>query len=279
MTNKIAIIIVVYKNYEVLIDLLNSFSKQKEQNFHLFICDLSDNKETINQSAINNSQLTIIPCLNKGYSYGVNIGIKKAIHMSYDKFCVLNDDTIVSGDFIQSLNLSFKNNPSSIIGGKIYYSPGFEYHKNKYDKKEIGNIIWYAGGTVDWKNSIVKHNGVDEVDNKQFNKYQETEFVTGCLMCFDKKVIDKVGFWDESYFLYFEDADYCERAKQSDIKLYYHPSIVIWHKNAQSTDGSGSKIHQQYQNKNQIKFALKYAPFKTKLHIIKNYLMSKIFST
>ena len=92
-------------------------------------------------------------------------------------------------------------------------------------------------------------------------------------MCFDKHVIDNIGFLNESYFLYFEDADYCEKAKRNNIALYYDPNIVIWHKNAQSTQGSGSKIHVKYQKKNQLKYGLKYAPFKTKIHLLKNYFM------
>ena len=91
-------------------------------------------------------------------------------------------------------------------------------------------------------------------------------------MLFDKKAFDRLGFLDEGYFLYFEDADYCVRAKNKNIKLYYDPSVVIWHKVSQSTGGSGSDLHIRYQSINQLKFGLRYAPLKTKLHLIKNYL-------
>ncbi|PJC81928.1 hypothetical protein CO007_02130 [Candidatus Roizmanbacteria bacterium CG_4_8_14_3_um_filter_36_10] len=94
-------------------------------------------------------------------------------------------------------------------------------------------------------------------------------------MVFDKEVIKRVGLWDESYFLYFEDADYDEKAKRKGINLYYDPSIVIWHKNAQSTGGAGSSLHQRYQERNRLKFGLKYAPLKTRLYLIKNYLIKQ----
>ncbi len=113
---------------------------------------------------------------------------------------------------------------------------------------------------------------MDEVDTGKYDKFEETDFVNGALMCFDKKVIDTIGFWDEKYFLYFEDADFCVRAKRAGIKLYYDPTIVVWHKNAQSTGGSGSLIHQNYQTKNRLRFGLKYAPLRTKIHLLKNYL-------
>ncbi len=66
-------------------------------------------------------------------------------------------------------------------------------------------------------------------------------------MAYDKKIYEKVGKWDESYFLYYEDADFCERALKKQISLIYDSTIMLWHKNAQSTGGSGSSLHQKYQ--------------------------------
>jgi len=89
----------------------------------------------------------------------------------------------------------------------------------------------------------------------------------------DKSAIDKLGYWDETYFLYFEDSDFCVRAKRMGIKLIYDPRIILWHKNSQSTGGPGSKIHEKYQRINRLRFGIKYAPLKTKLHLIKQWLL------
>lgn len=269
MNHRLAIITVVYQNYEVLKDLFDSLHKQTNHNFHIFVSDLSDRKSNFAKASLD-KQVTVISSANKGYAYGINLGLKEAIRQGFDKFCVINSDTYVQNDFVNSVLASITLNPSSVIGGKIYYASGFEYHKNKYKTDELGRVIWYAGGSIDWKNVYVNHHGVDQADHQQYNQLTKTDFITGCLICFDKSVIEKIGFWNEKYFLYFEDADFCERAKKKSTKLLYDPSIVIWHKNAQSTDGSGSKVHQKYQNKNRIKFGLRYAPLRTKLHIMKN---------
>jgi GT2 family glycosyltransferase len=89
-------------------------------------------------------------------------------------------------------------------------------------------------------------------------------------MAYKKSVLNIVGKWDESYFLYYEDADFCERALKKGVSLLYDPSIHLWHKNAQSTGGSGSSLHQKYQTKNRLIFGLKYAPFRTKIHLLLN---------
>lgn len=218
--------------------------------------------------------MTVLHTKNLGYAHGVNIGIKEAHKKGLQKFCVLNNDIYFKDDFVDNVLHSLEQHPSSLMGGKIYYAPGFEYHAQKYKKHELGNVIWYAGGETDWNNVITHHTGVDEVDVGQFEKFGKTGFITGCLMYYDADVVQKIGNWDESYFLYYEDADYCERARRKGLQLYYGPSVVIWHKNAQSTGGSGSDIHVKYQEKNRLRFGLRYAPLKTKLHLLKNLFLT-----
>jgi len=270
MDKKIAVITVLYENYTILSDFVASFEKQTSNSFHIFLVDLSINKKQIKIP----SCATYLSGINKGYAHGINIGIKEAQNKGYKKFCVINSDVFVAHEFIEKISQSLEKNHSSLIGGKIFYAPGFEYHKERYTQKDLGKVLWYAGGKNDWKNCLTIHRGVDEVDIDKYKKFERTDFITGCLMCFDESVVAKIGLWDESYFLYYEDADYCERAKRKEIALYYDPKIIIWHKNAQSTSGSGSKLHQTFQRKNRLSFGLKYAPFKTKLHLIFNHFVN-----
>ncbi len=268
--DSLAIIAVVYHNYNTLGDFFKSLAGQKNKNFKLFIANLSENKKKLAAPGV---PLQVIPGENRGYAHGVNLGLKKAVDEGFYQFCVMNDDTYFKENFVDNVLNSIANHPSSITGGKIYYAPGYEYHKNRYRKNEFGRVLWYAGGEVNWNHALTPHRGVDEVDKRQYDTPEKTDFVNGCLMAFDKNVLDKTGFWDEKYFLYFEDADFCERAKRQGIGLYYDPQIVIWHKNAQSTGGPGSAIHQKYQKANRLRFGLKYAPLRTKLHLLKNYLL------
>ena len=266
---ELAIITVNYENYPVTEEFLESFEKQSDQNFVVYIADISNTKQKIKERPF----IRIIQGENKGYAHGVNLGLKQAIGNGLSRFAIINNDTEVDVKFSNNVVKSIDKNKKASMGGKIYYFSGYEYHKSRYKKDDLGKVFWYAGGFVDWNHATVHHRGVDEVDTDQYNQFEETGFVTGCLTCFDKDVLDKVGFWDESYFLYYEDADWCERAKRRGIKLYYDPSIIIWHKNAQSTGGSGSSLHQKYQESSRRRFAMKYAPLKTKLHLLKNRLI------
>ncbi|MEK7633517.1 MAG: glycosyltransferase family 2 protein [Patescibacteria group bacterium] len=268
----IGLITVNYNQYQLTREFLDSLVTVKNtKDLTVFIADVSDKKEVFK---IDKYPMKVIlkSLPNNGYAFGINEGTKYFLKRGLDKFCAINNDVFFDHNFSTQAHLGFEK--ADIFGGKIYYAPGYEYHKN-YQKKDIGKVLWYAGGINDWRNVYTSHRGVDEVDNHQYEKFEETDFITGCMLFFNKKVVDKVGFWDEGYFLYFEDSDFCERAKKADFKLYYNPKVIIYHKNAQSTGGSGSSIHQKYQRKNRIIFGFKYAPFRTKLHLIKNFFLNQ----
>jgi len=272
MKKKLAVITVNYQNYAVTEEFIECFKKMNSPDFKVFISDLSVKRQIISHQ----KWLEVILSENKGYARGVNVGIERALSQGYNQFVVMNNDTRVEKDFINTVQKSLNTHPRALVSGKIYYEAGYEYHTTRYKKQELGHVLWYAGGLVDWKNAYTTHRGVDEVDQGRYDLFEKTEFITGCLMLFDKAVIDAVGPWDERYFLYYEDADWCERAKRKNISLYYDPTVVIWHKNAQSTGGAGSSVHKRYQEKNRLIFGLKYAPFRTKIHLVKDFFLAKI---
>jgi|SRR3989338_907460 len=269
--NPLVLITVNYDNYSDTDAFVESLLKQTSRDFKLVVVDISKNKIKKKYPTFTH----IIPAENKGYAHGLNVGLRFALGQGFERFSFINNDTKVKSNFIAQVTRSLSENPSSLIGGKIYYYPGFEYHNGKYAKKDVGKVIWYAGGILDWRNVFTIHRGVDEVDKGQYDTFETTDFVTGCLMNFDKSFFSNVGYMDESYFLYYEDADWCERTKQKKCKIFYDPKIVIWHKNGQSTGGSGSMLQIKYQERNRIKFGLRHAPWRTKIHLIKNYFIRR----
>ncbi len=270
MNDKIAIVTVLYNNYTILNDFFNSLKNQDSSRFHVFVADLSTEPQQYPYLPF----VTLLKGPNGGYAYGVNRGIQKAIEEGYEKFVVINSDVYVAENFVEAVQSSLANHKNTLLGGKIYYAPGYEYHKDTYSKNEIGKVIWFAGGKIDWANMITSHTGVDEVDKGQYETQTQVDFITGCFMAYPKSVIDTIGQWDETWFLYYEDTDYSVRAARAGIRLLYDPSIMLWHKNAQSTGGSGSSIHTKYQEKNRLTFGFKYAPLRTRFHLAKNAILS-----
>ncbi|MCJ7828092.1 glycosyltransferase family 2 protein, partial [Patescibacteria group bacterium] len=145
---------------------------------------------------------------NKGFAGGNNVGLKYALDQKADWILLLNNDTEVKKDFLaQLLAVAKKEEQGGMFCPKILFAKGFEYHKDRYAKKDLGRVIWYAGAKVDWANIATPHRGVDEVDQGQFDQPEKIEFGSGCAALLKGSVLTKVGLLDERYFLYYEDAD------------------------------------------------------------------------
>jgi hypothetical protein len=210
--------------------------------------------------------------LNLGFSGANNFGIKEALKRGASGFILLNNDTIVDPDFLAPLLAQMENKTVGLVSPKIYFYPGCEFHRDSYAKAERGKVIWYAGGVVDWENMYTPHRGVDEVDHGQFEEVEETDFATGCCVGVSALGIQKIGFLNEAFFLSWEDVDWSMRAKNNGLKILYEPKSIIWHKNAQSSGGSGSKTQRYYQTRNRLFFGLRYAPWRTRLALVKESL-------
>lgn len=237
----------------------------------VLIDNASKEKLDIEEKILKNASLKII--LNEknlGFSGGHNVGINYALSNNADYIVILNNDTILDKNLVYELLNAFdKDLKIGIISPKIYFAKGFEFHKDRYKREYLGNVLWYAGGDMDWNNVIGKHRGVDEVDKGQCDIEREIDFSSGCCMAVKKEVFEKVGFLNEKYFLYYEDNEYSQRVKRTGYKVVYTPKAVLWHKNAGSAGGSGSNLQDYYITRNRLLFGLAYAPLKARLALLR----------
>ena len=269
---RVTIVVLNYKGLENTIACLDSLRKCEKDSHKTEFVVVDNNSDDGSFKAL--SKIKDIDLVenhkNLGYAGGNNTGIKKALGQNADAVLILNNDTIVDKTFL--VNLIRGLDAGDIVSPKIYFAPGFEFHKSRYTKSQLGKVIWYAGGKIDWRNIIGKHIGVDDVDHSQFSKRKEVDLATGACMLVKKQVFEKIGFFDEKYFLYLEDMDFCVRAQKSGFKILFEPKAIIWHKNAGSAGGSGSVLQDYFITRNRLIFAFKYANLRTKLAVLKQTL-------
>ena len=131
---------------------------------------------------------------NRGYAAGVNIGLKKAIEDGCNLFVVANPD-------ISLKNLtkkSFEARQHFDVWGLAMKQAGKIYYGGKID-------IWRLSGGL--------------IEKKPKMRFFPVDFVSGSLMFIKKEVVEKTGFFDESYFMYYEDVDFCFRAKKKGFDI------------------------------------------------------------
>jgi GT2 family glycosyltransferase len=206
---------------------------------------------------------------NIGFAAGNNVGIKKALNDSADFIVLLNNDTVVKEDLIDKfLEASEKHKRAGILTPKIYFYPGYEFHKERYTKTEVGRVIWYAGGVIDWDNVYASNYGVDDTDIGQYSKELEYEFATGACMFVKREVFEKAGMFDERYYLYLEDTEFSQRVKHAGWKIIFVPDAVLWHKVSQSS-AIGGGLNDYFITRNRLLFGMRFAPSKTKRALLK----------
>jgi GT2 family glycosyltransferase len=212
----------------------------------------------------------IRPGTNTGFAGGNNIGIKEAMRKGADYIMLINDDALMDPHAISNLKEVLESSEKiGVVSPKIYFAKGHEFHKNKYDKKELGRVIWFAGGMADWKHAKNIHRGLDEVDKGQFDTKGAIDFATGCCVMIKREVLETVGLFDERYFLYYEDDELSARIRNKGYDIYYVPEAVVYHENASSSGGAGNVLHDYFLTRNQMLFGMKYAPLRTKFALLR----------
>ena len=199
------------------------------------------------ESIINNGINVIFLNTNLGFSGGNNTGIKIALEQNVDFILLLNNDTTVEKDFLEILLNKFQTDESiGIVAPQINY----------YDEP---NKIWSAGGKI----SKLRASGfalTNKMENELKKKDRNVDFVSGCCMLIKKEVIEKVGLFDENYFLYLEDTDLCCRARAEGYKILVTHDTKIYHKVSGSTKICFSTTPLYYTTRNRLYFIKKNFP-------------------
>jgi GT2 family glycosyltransferase len=209
---------------------------------------------------------------NLGYAGGNNIGIKYALEQGADYVCILNNDTVLHKNIFVDLLESFNRHlKAGIASPKMYFSPGYEFHKDRYKKDELGSVIWYAGGDLDWANVYGTNHGVDQVDTGQFEEDRVTDFASGACLFGKREVFEKVGLFNEKYFLYLEDTDLSQRVKRAGYEVWYLAKPKLWHKVSQGS-AIGSQLNDYFIHRNRLVFGMQYASLRAKIALIRESL-------
>ena len=154
---------------------------------------------------------------NLGFAAGNNVGISHLMRGNAAYVLLLNNDTEVAPDFLSVLVEEGENRPEvGVLGPKIYY----------YDPS---NVIWSAGGRVD-RYGRARHLLVDEVDDGAPQPVVDVDYVTGCAILVKRQVIERVGVLNERFFIYFEETEWCARARRAGFRVLYVPRSHVWHK-------------------------------------------------
>jgi len=220
------IIVLNYNTADETIACLKSIKEIAYQNYRVVVID---NASTDNSENKITHYLKDFPTYsyiqtgyNGGYGYGNNIGIKYALGAGAEYLLILNNDTVVTTDFLEPMIDVAKNDKTiGIVSGKIY----------QFDDP---NRIWFYGGSFNQCRGRVEHYHFNALDVGQ-SISQTVTFISGCMWLIPRDVFLEVGYIDEEYFMYVEDVEFSQRLIDAGYRLEVASKSIIYHKISKST--------------------------------------------
>jgi|GEM_PF-842769 len=149
---------------------------------------------------------------NLGFAAGNNVGIKLALDGGAEFVMVLNPDTTVAPDCFERLEEAVKEDPLSVLAPlQLRYDGG------GIDPAMRKGLLVEAGEFVD-----------DLYRGQRRKAYPLKEAYFGAVL-FNRKVFETVGLFDECFFLYGEDGDFCRRMRCAGFGISLVPGAIVYH--------------------------------------------------
>jgi len=153
---------------------------------------------------------------NTGFAIAVNAGMRYALEHGAAAVLLINNDTTLDGDMLSILRETLEAPTAARIG---IASPAIYYWSEP-------KRLWRMGDRERLWSPIPVRIAPSEAAQVLI----EADYVTGCGMLIRREVVERVGLFDERFFMYFEDADLCKRAKRAGFRVICVPPAKMWHK-------------------------------------------------
>ena len=214
---KIGIVISNYNGWRDTRVCLESLRHQTFRDFEVILLDDASTDDSVQQlgGMLDDNVVFLPQTRNQGFAAINNLGIRRALADGADWVMLLNNDTACAPDMLETLLR--QTPPDGVSCPKMLFM-------------DLPDEIWFAGGTLDRKTGKVVHLGGHAKDGPDFSRKKQVGFITFCCVLLPRKVIEAVGYLDESLFMYCEDVDYCIRLTDAGVPMWYLPDAVLHHK-------------------------------------------------
>lgn len=234
----LTVVTVNYNGTADTLELLDSLSKASYQALEVIVVDNASKEDPSERIRNAYPEVQVIRSdKNLGFAGGNNLGIKKA-RGAY--IMLLNNDTVVDPDFAEPVVRAFQEHPEvGIVGSKLQFlhSPG---------------VLQYAGSTAMNPYTLTSFAiGWGKKDEGQYDTPGYTHLAHGAAMTVSRKSIEKAGLMEDSYFLYYEELDWCLQIQKAGYKIWFAPASLVHHKESMSV-GKSSPLQEYYKTRNRI---------------------------
>ena len=238
---KVLVVVVNYRTPDLVVDSLGSLQHEVEQidDMHVVVTDndSGDGSVEVIRSAIEANHwdwCTLIPLtFNGGYGAGNNAGIRPYLDGEEppDYVMLLNPDACVHRGAISKLLAFMESRPDAgIAGTRVEDANGTQAHSAFRFPSAASELV--EGFKLGLLTKLLRNR---QLLYELGDEAMQVDWVTGAAMMIRKEVMADVGLFDDEYFLYFDEVDFCFRASRAGWPAYYVPDSVVTHLQAQAT--------------------------------------------
>ena len=237
---KWAACIVYYQDQESLSNLLDSLQSQSLKPSAVFIAD--NNSSRSSELGNYTFPVTITKLTeNKGFAGGANTAIRNAIKDNFETIMLLSQDVILSSDSAEKLIIK------QLVSKGITFPTMMNRNTNQ---------VFSKGGLIN------KFTGSIKLSTN--NPVADPDWADGSCLVFDREVFEKVNGLFEKFFMYFEDVDFCLRAKKNGFRINHVETLV-----SQTPKGPSAFLR----SKNSVMLARRTSSFFFKISVTKRNLL------
>ena len=222
MSSSVCVILVNFKNEQKTVDCLRALEKSSVQPSCVCVVDNAStekSKQLFLNQAFGFQVRWIWNQENKGFAAGCNQGIRALREEFANSYIwLLNNDTLPEADALQKLLEKAETTKAGVTGSQI--------------KKANGD---FSGGVC------FIHPKLATVRRPSSPSDTGFDYVEGSSFLISPDCLEKTGLLSEEYFLYFEESDYCYRAKKAGFSLAWATESVVSHRIGSSTGSENAK--------------------------------------
>lgn len=249
--SKILIVILNWNGKKDTLVCLSSLQKLTYPSYQVLVVDNGSTDDSVD--AFRPLGVEILETgKNLGYAGGNNAGIEWGLKRDFNLFFILNNDTEVAPDILERFVEGFAKEPTAgILGGKIFLMD----QRTRFD---------HFGGIWNSEKANFDLIGQKELeDGKRWQEMFEIEYVCGAALMVKREVLQSVGLLDPRFFLLWEEADLCFRARRAGYQVMVCPQAILWHKGSASF--SGKPLASYFFSRNRLLWMERNLPWKKRI--------------
>ena len=242
---RLHLITVLYNGADALPAFLDSLKAQSFRDWRLIAIDNAspDDSGEI-AAAAGDDRITVVrnPA-NLGFAKAANQGLREAARAGGDFFVLFNPDTVFGPEFLGDFVAARDRLDAQVIAPRIMLL-------------ERPDRAWYAGGHLE--QGWVFRNVHEDYDPHDTRTSRPVDFASGCCLGLTRHVLERIGLFDESFFVYWEDTDFCLRLKEAGVPIVYVREPSLLHAGGAASGGEGSTGYNRLYYKSYVQFLRKH---------------------